>query len=345
LRGFPAGNLLPSFWRHGLPCCVVFSTLDASGGEGAGCDDNPSKIGGSAMKRFFLPATGELTMRRFFLAAMVINLAISCAESLYADGFKSYRGYTESSYDDGFGDPPIGTGGWTQPTPTPPIHYYSLDGTGAETGNTSTAQFGLSPWATPTTAACCMAPGSGVTQHAPAGGNSPATLHLSCETFAFSDDVNPGYMTNIVGYYNLPLVGTVANDGYVDVQLKAIYTGNATGSSGNYGEVFSVTLTDGWHDATAGTATHTLSGSIDLPDLIPEMQLNGADNYWVDIGLDVTFTVKNDDGPVGLSMPEGFTFGSEGTPIAAPEPSTFVLLGIGAVSLLAYAWRRRRQAV
>ena len=27
-----------------------------------------------------------------------------------------------------------------------------------------------------------------------------------------------------------------------------------------------------------------------------------------------------------------------------PEPSTFVLLGLGAISLLAYAWRRRRQA-
>ncbi len=38
--------------------------------------------------------------------------------------------------------------------------------------------------------------------------------------------------------------------------------------------------------------------------------------------------------PVGRRMP---------FPDALPEPSTLVLFGIGAVSLLAYAWRRRRK--
>ena len=31
-------------------------------------------------------------------------------------------------------------------------------------------------------------------------------------------------------------------------------------------------------------------------------------------------------------------------PIVTPEPSTFALLGVGAISLTAYSWRRRRQA-
>jgi hypothetical protein len=45
-----------------------------------------------------------------------------------------------------------------------------------------------------------------------------------------------------------------------------------------------------------------------------------------------------------FDMPSGFLPGG----IAAqevPEPSTFVLLGIGAMGLLAYAWRRRANLI
>jgi hypothetical protein len=35
---------------------------------------------------------------------------------------------------------------------------------------------------------------------------------------------------------------------------------------------------------------------------------------------------------------------AEVTMTPVPEPSTFVLLGVGAISLLGYAWRKRRAA-
>jgi autotransporter-associated beta strand protein len=60
-----------------------------------------------------------------------------------------------------------------------------------------------------------------------------------------------------------------------------------------------------------------------------------------------TLIVTNSEAiPNGTSVTVGagasLIFGASNAPAAVPEPSTFVLLSIGAVSLAGYAWRRRR---
>ncbi len=74
----------------------------------------------------------------------------------------------------------------------------------------------------------------------------------------------------------------------------------------------------------------------------------GSPGNFLNIG-DTLATFYIDKGTLPGSTFPGFTgaigdsafFGNVSFGILIPEPSTVVLLGIGAVSLLAYAWRRR----
>jgi formylglycine-generating enzyme required for sulfatase activity len=112
--------------------------------------------------------------------------------------------------------------------------------------------------------------------------------------------------------------------------------------------------------------------SIVLPEALPNGDsqfelLVGDTSYSVSAGSVFDFTSLTPDGVAGFALmgidpAEGFDptaglpfavglqFASEGvtqlytlTYSPVPEPSTFVLLGIGAMSLLGYAWRRRKR--
>ncbi len=87
----------------------------------------------------------------------------------------------------------------------------------------------------------------------------------------------------------------------------------------------------------SGTGTLDLSGGI-----------TGSHDLEVDINLTVksiyvdNFTIGN-GAKLTIQAISGGYHGNTIVPI--PEPSTFVLLGIGAISLLTFAWRRRKRIV
>ena len=68
--------------------------------------------------------------------------------------------------------------------------------------------------------------------------------------------------------------------------------------------------------------------------------------FYVTTGADLNFTGLGDIGPGGVichSGRLGYSGPAEGYNVRfTPEPSTFVLLGMAGLGLLAYAWRRRR---
>ncbi len=64
--------------------------------------------------------------------------------------------------------------------------------------------------------------------------------------------------------------------------------------------------------------------------LFGENQLIGP--YWDDMPSEIM---------IGVSVPKGYIVEYNTNPI--PEPSTLVLLGMGAVGLATYAWRRRKR--
>ncbi|MGA2031641.1 MAG: DUF3466 family protein [Thermoguttaceae bacterium] len=78
------------------------------------------------------------------------------------------------------------------------------------------------------------------------------------------------------------------------------------------------------------------SGMVDLNSLIPQP------SEWTL----TTATAINDNGLiVGTGLgPSGVGAALLLTPISSPEPSTFALLGVGGIALIAYAWRRKRRA-
>jgi autotransporter-associated beta strand protein len=98
--------------------------------------------------------------------------------------------------------------------------------------------------------------------------------------------------------------------------------------------------------AQSGTGSYSLTMNGAGGTLI----LSGSDSDSYTGGTNVeagTLIVTNSEAiPNGTSLTVGAgalsIFGASNAPAAVPEPSTFVLLGIGAISLVGYAWRRRR---
>jgi hypothetical protein len=134
----------------------------------------------------------------------------------------------------------------------------------------------------------------------------------------------------------------------------------STSSSLSFSGPDGTTITTPVNYATAGTVSSafgTTTFSPLSPDLVGSSvnvsptnfalyQGSGTANYSITLGplFTTSVTVGSGSGLVfaGGDQISGGDFAVSYTYTPVPEPSTLVLLGIGAVSLLAYAWRRRR---
>ena len=112
--------------------------------------------------------------------------------------------------------------------------------------------------------------------------------------------------------------------------LSGLASSYATGINSG-GQIVGVAMTSNGLDSHAllysNGVMQDLNNLIDAPDGWTLMHATAiSDNGWI-----VGYGTHNSG-----STAHGFLL----TPI--PEPSTLVLLGVGAISLLGYAWRRRR---
>ena len=131
--------------------------------------------------------------------------------------------------------------------------------------------------------------------------------------------VNPSLISGLSNPFGIAVSGTdlfVAND--------------AAGTIGEYttsGVTVNASLISGLGVLSPNPARVAVFGSdlfvtMDTPDEIDEYDMSGN--------------------LVEAPLISGLCWPANVVVTATPEPSTFVLLGIGAISLLAYAWRRRR---
>jgi fibronectin-binding autotransporter adhesin len=179
-----------------------------------------------------------------------------------------------------------------------------------------------------------------------------------------------GYTSGSSGIYNL-------NGGLLNVSALSVGTGTAAfnfnggilQASSSFSTNLPMTL-----DATGGGATFdtagytvTLSGSMSGPGSLTlddslgngTLILTASNTYtggtYVDAGtLIITNNTALPDGTnltVGTNATLIFDFAAAGSPItnsaaaaAVPEPSTLVLVGVGAIGLIGYRWRRLRRA-
>jgi len=301
-------------------------------------------LAGYARRRLAFPK-GKTTMRRF---STVYIVSVACLSmGLVAPAQAGMEGCGASqpylSYYGGFGDETYHDYG-NQPAwgSTPSIDWtHTFTGNG---GNTSTAQWGSSYWGNSHALIYYFAPDMGLTQYAPAGGNDPAEFKI--EWFVNAEG-GGGPLLDIKGWYNIPVLFTVSDGGFVEFQMETTYYGWYWEPNPDFGPsspiarfpemVYEQTLScDKIWDAP-GTHEETLQDCTYLASCLRDVE--GLGYGWSMSGT-ITFTVKNDSGPVGISFPEGLSLGFQGT--AVPESSCAALLLVALLSLAGYARRRRR---
>ena len=97
------------------------------------------------------------------------------------------------------------------------------------------------------------------------------------------------------------------------------------------------------YDAPVASGSLILSGALDV-ELTDGFVPADGDSFELFSGPTLgTFATCDLPALTGGLSWDSSRLDTDGVVSVVPEPSTFVLLGIGALALLGYAWRRRRQ--
>jgi hypothetical protein len=228
-----------------------------------------------------------------------------------ADGFYYGSGNASWTFDGGlFPESVVSDDSFIPGTLTPGIQWSHTFQDGL---NEASAQQGLGWDFTQDSLMLAIAPDTGLSQSAPAGGNVPATFDINFNINAESHGRNGESLRDIIGWYNLPLTAVVPEGSWVSASFSVTFRGIiGTYAEPNYAMVFEETLSGQWTKNTPGTEQFTLADSINLPDLKGEF---GAawPGYAIDITGSLNFTVKNDGGPVSIDLANGFSMQSQGT--------------------------------
>jgi autotransporter-associated beta strand protein len=227
-------------------------------------------------------------------------------------GFDSGIGARTVTHDGGFGGTPMSfynevdfSAPWYPPligpADMPEQAFPSIQVTNTITSgnNFSTGWAGISQWHTFNTASFFVAPGTGIWQWAPDGGNSAASLKID-----FWTGFNPGQdETSLNGWYNFPLYGHVSDGGYVEFLMDITMLGRVVTPAPGY-TYFSHTFHVDWTNTTPGNFYQQLS------DIEPLGKLLHANENDFEIYGTIEFRAKNDTGPASIVAPEGLGFGS-----------------------------------
>jgi hypothetical protein len=145
--------------------------------------------------------------------------------------------------------------------------------------------------------------------------------HAIASTASVNANKNAPFNSQIPVYNTLgALVANAASPLYVPVLLNSM-RGDQFGNSG-----LKYVWTGSNYD---GNALHPLGGNYGAMDTLGFTSLNG----WY-----------NDGGATANNYIVFSLYGLSNPITVVPEPSALILLGIGAISLLAYAWRRHTKA-
>jgi hypothetical protein len=243
---------------------------------------------------------------------LLVSLVLCAAPpTVRADGFYYGSGSASWTFDGGlFPGSVVSDGSFIPSTLAPGIQWSHTFQNGL---NEASAQQGLGWDFTQDSLRFAIAPGTGLSQSAPDGGNTPATFDINFNINAESHGRNGESLRDIIGWYNLPLTAVVPEGSWVSASFTVTFRGIiGTYAEPNYAMVFEETLSGQWTKNTAGTEEHTLADSVDLPDLMGEYGA-GWPGYAIDITGTLNFTVKNDGGPVSIDLRNGFSLQSQGT--------------------------------
>jgi hypothetical protein len=274
-----------------------------------------------------------LTRRFLPFALWLFAVALANVSPALA-GFVSGVGGRTITHDGGFGGTPdsffneIDTSSSYLPSSfgMPLLEVPSIEVTNAITSgsNVSNGAAGTSVWYTSGTSSGRFAGGTGISQSAPDGNNSAASLKID----VFTDfDPSGDALYSLIGFYDFAVQGHVSPGGYVEFVMDMTILGRAIDygpAGGDWTTCFAKTFHVDWVNAAAGDFYTRFSDTVGLGTL-----LSGDENDLQVFGS-ITLIAKNDSGPTSITAPNGIGFATEGSSV--PEPSSWALLIGGAVA-------------